>query len=508
MDNSENSDTDDQNLSDTNNPSKEQHSLKLKTVREFDEFIEQEIGDVFYSKYYLFIEELQELKRENFNLKLRIYFLEEHSTVAGTSTELVEQLRAECASLKQQLNQKVTGPDGEVNSDISTNIHLTDDEEYKSLSAELEHLRKNYEKLLTSHQQQTQEQPLMMSMNKSNLTHSIQTDSGLETTSDYVTSSLNVGTLDQQKFRDAENRGYKNGQRQAQRRIDELNEQINNMRKQVHVSYTNQNNDQLESELNQTRKQLADCKRQCSDFEIKVNTYKEQQSKAERVITLLKNEYDQKIASLTRERIEQQPQTEQHYESSIDVEAYKNTLADRDRMVQQLEESINELTIRLRNPITVTLPSTTITDESSRLLMEELRGEIQTHLGIVETLRAECIELKRSEKNLKLQIEQLLVMFDVPVPREQSGGSNVLNDSQMIHIKDLKSAIIQINTNLINDAENLTSLTNRVTSLIREQDEWQGKLERLQQQITEKNDYIQQLERRESELEVTIKLRF
>ncbi|CAF1574108.1 unnamed protein product [Didymodactylos carnosus] len=55
--------------------------------------------------------------------------------------------------------------------------------------------------------------------------------------------------------------------------------------------------------------------------------------------------------------------TSKHYESSIDVEAYKNTLADWDRMVQQLEESINELTIRLRNPITITSPSTNSTDE-------------------------------------------------------------------------------------------------------------------------------------------------
>ncbi|CAF0914772.1 unnamed protein product [Didymodactylos carnosus] len=86
MDNAKDGDERDQNPTDMSKPSKEEQLYKLKTYREFDE-------------------ELTELKRENFNLKLRIYFLE-NPHVEQSNSELIEQLRTESEVLKQQLNQK------------------------------------------------------------------------------------------------------------------------------------------------------------------------------------------------------------------------------------------------------------------------------------------------------------------------------------------------------------------------------------------------------------------
>ncbi|CAF4616597.1 unnamed protein product, partial [Rotaria magnacalcarata] len=73
---------------------------------------------------------------------------------------------------------------------------------------------------------------------------------------------------------------------------------------------------------------------------------------------------------------------------------------------------------------------------------------------------------------------------------------------------DLQTAVVQITLQLQSDAENVSGLTNRVAQIIRDRDEWQDRINRLQDEVEKKNAHIRQLEEREPEVERRIRQQY
>ncbi|CAF5179779.1 unnamed protein product [Rotaria magnacalcarata] len=119
------------------------------------------------------------------------------------------------------------------------------------------------------------------------------------------------------------------------------------------------------------------------------------------------------------ETVQTPPLLPEQTDSSLNIEEYRLAIHDRDRIIQQLEEAINEITIRLRTPFTLMLPSQSSTaesiDEHSQKLIAELNSQMQIHLETVDQLRAECVELRRSEKILRNQVDSLTQLIHTPM---------------------------------------------------------------------------------------------
>ncbi|CAF3573820.1 unnamed protein product [Rotaria sp. Silwood1] len=424
-------------------------------------------------------QELQELKRENFNLKLRIYFLEEHTesdtntNECQTQTSYVQQLQNEIERLQQRIQSQSEQTDNR-----QTVYSFNYDDERCALHEELERIRQENATLrksfqLNSNKTNDDEQEKLIIKTPA-VSHNIQT----------VTSSIDIdfntttpgmsNTFINNSSLQAELNEYKERERKLQ-------EQVNSLQKQLEMSLP---------QTNETLTELDRARRRLQQYEIDIKNYEQQQSKSERVLQRLQADYEARIATLVEQQQKQTAEFEtyrhEHDETSsnINIEEYRQTINDRDRIIQQLEEAINEITIRLRTPFTLMLPSHSSTsqwtDEHSQNLIDELNSQMQAHLETVDQLRAECVELRRSEANLRNQVESLTQLINAPnrnlgLPplSHQSTSSSktvdVIEDARQV--QDLQTVVVQITLQLQSDAENVSGLTNRVAQMIRDRDE-------------------------------------
>ncbi|CAF4855487.1 unnamed protein product, partial [Rotaria sp. Silwood1] len=481
----------------TSTPISDLSSSSAKTVRDYDK-------------------ELQELKRENFNLKLRIYFLEEHTesdtntNECQTQTSYVQQLQNEIERLQQRIQSQSEQTDNR-----QTVYSFNYDDERRALHEELERIRQENATLrksfqLNSNKTNDDEQEKLIIKTPA-VSHNIQT----------VTSSIDIdfntttpgmsNTFINNSSLQAELNEYKERERKLQ-------EQVNSLQKQLEMSLP---------QTNETLTELDRARRRLQQYEIDIKNYEQQQSKSERVLQRLQADYEARIATLVEQQQKQTAEFEtyrhEHDETSsnINIEEYRQTINDRDRIIQQLEEAINEITIRLRTPFTLMLPSHSSTsqwtDEHSQNLIDELNSQMQAHLETVDQLRAECVELRRSEANLRNQVESLTQLINAPnrnlglpplshQPTSCSKTVDVIEDARQV--QDLQTVVVQITLQLQSDAENVSGLTNRVAQMIRDRDEWNDKINRLHDEIEKKNTHIRQLERREPEVEGRIRQQY
>ncbi|CAF1084273.1 unnamed protein product [Adineta ricciae] len=479
----------------TNAPSSELGStLTLLTVRDYDK-------------------EVQDLKRENFNLKLRIYFLEEQNQVAGsheyaTRTTYVHQLENELEQLRRRLCSQST------QSDVvpQTVYNFGYDDERRAFREELEKYRKDNEQLRQMlHRYKAQADNRL---GQSTLTMATSVDSALDKTPSGMSSTFFNSNSLQVELDESKERERK------------LQEQVYSLRQQLDSSKPKLN------DLNKTIAELDHARRQIQQFEIEIQNYQQQQSKAERVLQRLQSEYDAQISRLVEQQQNQTADYEKYRQESliarirlsypthdqmsanVNIDEYQQALNNRDRIIEQLEEAIAEITTRLRTPFTLMLSSTVTStgwqDEKSQNLIQELNTQMQSHLETIEQLRAECIELRQGEKHLRNQIDGLTHLINTPVrnpelpplPRPSSSTPKAIdNIEDAQQLEALQTAIVQITLQLRSDAENVSGLTNRVAQILRDRDEWQYKINRLQDELEQKTTRILQLEKREREYE-------
>ncbi|CAF2221594.1 unnamed protein product [Rotaria magnacalcarata] len=469
--------------------------------------------------------EFQDLKRENFNLKLRIYFLEEQSQYNFNNNEYpnqtsyVQQLQNDTERLHRR-----TQSQSEQIDNIKTVYHFDYDDERRALREELEKFRQENAFLRKSFQlnsntiHDNEQEILTINIPTQIIQTSTLIDSGFDATSSGMSNTFISSSALQIELNE-----YKERERKLQ-------EQVNSLRKQ------------LDSTLPQTNEALAEldrARRQIRQYEVDIQNYEQQQSKSERVLQRLQTDYETRIANLVGKQQQQLADFESYRhepllarirfsyplpeqtDSSLNIEEYRLAIHDRDRIIQQLEEAINEITIRLRTPFTLMLPSQSSTaesiDEHSQKLIAELNSQMQIHLETVDQLRAECVELRRSEKILRNQVDSLTQLIHTPMrnlglppiilPSPLSTKTvDIIEEAQQV--EDLQTAVVQITLQLQSDAENVSGLTNRVAQIIRDRDEWQDRINRLQDEVEKKNAHIRQLEEREPEVERRIRQQY
>ncbi|CAF1385300.1 unnamed protein product [Rotaria sordida] len=455
----------------TSTPISDLSSNSTRTIRDYDN-------------------EFQELKRENFNLKLRIYFLEEQNQSnfdtdeCQTPTSYVQQLQNEIERLQQCIQSQSVQTD---NRQTVCNIDYED--ERRALHEELNKIRRenaslkkslelNYNKSRSDEREQSIIKPPTVSLS---IHAATSTDSGLITTMPGMSNTFLSSSALQIELNE-----YKERERK-------LEEQVNSLRRQLETSLP---------QTNETLAELDRARQQIQQYEVDIKNYEQQQSKSERVLQRLQADYEARIATLVEQQRQQTTEFDTyrheplfarirflcplHDETSptINIEEYRQAINQRDHIIQQLEEAINEITIRLRTPFTMMLPTQSSTsqwlDEHSLTLIRELNSQMQTHLETVDQLRAECVELRRSEKNLRNQVDSLTQLINTPnrnvgfppVPRPSPSSSKTIDTYEDARqVQDLQSVVVQITLRLQSDAENVSGLTNRVAQMIRERDE-------------------------------------
>ncbi|CAF2760511.1 unnamed protein product [Rotaria sp. Silwood2] len=460
-------------------------------------------------------EEFQELKRENFNLKLRIYFLEENNQFSPNTNEYqtetfnIQQSQNEIERLQQRIQSQPAQTDNR-----KTVYNFDYDDERRALREELEKFRQENALLRKSFQlnsNQThgdkQEKSIIKTPAVSqNIQTLNSTDSGFNTTTVGMSNTFLSSSALQIELNE-----YKERERKLQ-------EQVNSLRKQLETSLP---------QTNETLAELDRARRRIQQYESDIKNYEQQQSKSERVLQRLQADYEARIATLVEQQQKQIVDFETYRHEpdetspNVNIEEYRQAINDRNRIIQQLEEAINEITVRLRTPFTLMLPSHSSTsewtDEHSQNLIRELNTQMQAHLETVDQLRAECVELRRSEKNLRNQVESLTQLINAPnrnlglppLPRPSTSSSKTVDTFEDARqVQDLQTVVVQITLQLQSDAENVSGLTNRVAQMIRDRDEWNDKLNRLHDEIEKKNVHIRQLEKREPEVESRIRQQF
>ncbi|CAF1385318.1 unnamed protein product [Rotaria sordida] len=479
----------------TSTPISDLSSNSTRTIRDYDN-------------------EFQELKRENFNLKLRIYFLEEQNQSnfdtdeCQTPTSYVQQLQNEIERLQQcthsaVIRNTVHGELKTVDRGLETSIqsqsvqtdnrqtvcNIDYEDERRALHEELNKIRRenaslkkslelNYNKSRSDEREQSIIKPPTVSLS---IHAATSTDSGLITTMPGMSNTFLSSSALQIELNE-----YKERERK-------LEEQVNSLRRQLETSLP---------QTNETLAELDRARQQIQQYEVDIKNYEQQQSKSERVLQRLQADYEARIATLVEQQRQQTTEFDTyrheplfarirflcplHDETSptINIEEYRQAINQRDHIIQQLEEAINEITIRLRTPFTMMLPTQSSTsqwlDEHSLTLIRELNSQMQTHLETVDQLRAECVELRRSEKNLRNQVDSLTQLINTPnrnvgfppVPRPSPSSSKTIDTYEDARqVQDLQSVVVQITLRLQSDAENVSGLTNRVAQMIRERDE-------------------------------------
>ncbi|CAF3594061.1 unnamed protein product [Rotaria sp. Silwood1] len=214
-------------------------------------------------------QELQELKRENFNLKLRIYFLEEHTesdtntNECQTQTSYVQQLQNEIERLQQRIQSQSEQTDNR-----QTVYSFNYDDERCALHEELERIRQENATLrksfqLNSNKTNDDEQEKLIIKTPA-VSHNIQTvTSSIDTDFNITTPGMSNTFINNSSLQ-AELNEYKERERKLQ-------EQVNSLQKQLEMSLP---------QTNETLTELDRARRRLQQYEIDIKNYEQQQSKS------------------------------------------------------------------------------------------------------------------------------------------------------------------------------------------------------------------------------------
>lgn len=415
-----------------------------------------------------FQRKLQDLNRENFDLKLRIFFLESQNTdrtYQGSSTQ--RNTRPASQNIHHDYYQvpHTDYDNSRIRSPISPSRHSSD---FVS-NQENDNARRRSK----PNSDESDDNASPLNRRSSAQTRSKTPSANSDLFTPMPTSTANM-KFDDRKLQE-ENLSLKQEISAVTARLNDAGNQLR------HVQ------DQYEHELRKTQ---------------------EQQAKADRVIKRLQADYEERIANLEHEQRQKLAQYESYRHEPLlarirftyPMQDHKNTNVNIDEYLRQIEQQqriIDDLNQRLKEqkPYTVVLPSS-ISPQNN----EQLENQIKSYVETIDQLRAECVELQRSEKYLRKQIDDLNHLI------EPSSGflltknrSSIVDDVQQTD--DPQTTIVQISVQLRNDAENVSGLTNRIAQMFREREDNQNKLK-------EKDAQIRQYETREIEFENRTKQKY
>ncbi|CAF0757918.1 unnamed protein product [Rotaria sordida] len=430
--------------------------------------------------------EFQELKRENFDLKLRIFFLEEQNELALdsrdiSSTTIQRHRRFHPTQYEQGDQQEISIIGRSTNESYQassssrhqqgtqvSNIQLNDEnDELHQLKTELERY----------HQENAKLRELLRNSGEfgENITTST-VDQHIQTITSHADSTsdrampVNQYTL-------------------------QFNERERNFQEE---------NNSLKQEITALKSRLIEANNILEEVN---QRYKEEQIKADRVLRRLKADYDTRIANMEAEyqqklatyesyrhepllaRIRFSYPLQEQTSSNVNVEEYLRTIDQQSRTIKDLENQIAEFT-KWSYPVPT---HSHLTEENFQRLNDKLTSYVKT----VENLRAECDELRRSEKHLRLQVAKLLRLLDPsisssdlpPLPRPLS---TAVTDTQQV--ENPEATVAQVTVQLRNVADDVSGLTNRISKIKRDYDDSQTLIRKQETQI-------QQYEVRASEIE-------
>ncbi|CAF1983551.1 unnamed protein product [Rotaria magnacalcarata] len=440
-----------------------------------------------------------ELKRENFDLKLRIFFLEQQnpSDSRSTSSSLIQPNYRQ-ASHYEHIDQAATSHN-ERSTNTANQIHLRlsagshqslthatnnqgndETDELHALRAELGRFRQENEQLRQKFLQFSNE-----SIGNFTSEKNIQTATG----------TITQSTVDNKMPVSAYTLQFSDRERKLQEQTISLEKQIKS----------------LQSELFQSSDDLK-VLRQKYEAEIRIN--QEHKTKAERVLKRVQHDYDKQIAHLQADH-KQKPTAYESYRhepllarirlsyplqdqasSNVNVEEYHREIEHLRRTIKQLENQILLMASKQPTPIIQHLPAldTNLTAENFQRLNEQIKSYATLH----ESLRNECEELRRNEQQLRQKINDLLSLLNVRQDKSDTPTSIARQTSQTVtnvsNVENPHTAIAQVTTQIRSSAESVSTLTNSITKLKRDYENSQGI-------IHEKDTLIQEYRIRESEIE-------
>ncbi|CAF4295089.1 unnamed protein product [Rotaria socialis] len=431
-----------------------------------------------------------ELKRENFDLKLRIFFLEQQNPSDNRSTSSSSSLiqpNYRQASHHEHIdqaatsyNESATNTANQVHLRLPTDSHQSltqttsnrgndETDELHALRAELDRFRQENERL---------RQKLLQFSNDP--TGTLTSQKNIQTTRATFTKSIIDNNMPVSTYT-----------LQLSDRERKLQEQIISLEKQIKS---------LQSELFQSSNDLK-VLRQKYEAESQLN--QEHKTKAERVLKRVQQDYEKQIAHLEAGHKQKSTAYEsyQHEQdqasSNVNVEEYRREIEHLRRTNKQLENQIRLMASSPpRTPIVQILPAldTNLTAENFQRLNEQIKSYATLH----ESLRNECEELRRSEQQLRQKINDLLPLLNVRQDKPDTSTS-ARQTSQTVtgvssNVENPHAAIAQVTTQIRSSAESISTLTNNITKLKRDYENSQGI-------IHEKDTLIQEYRIRESEIE-------
>ncbi|CAF0739616.1 unnamed protein product [Rotaria sp. Silwood1] len=441
-------------------------STNPRTVREFDT-------------------EFQELKRENFNLKLRIFFLEEQSTVTldnkDTSSTAIQRRRALHTSpirhgdLQQTSNNEQSSKESDQDQQTSSvirrqqetqvsAIRSTDEsDELQQLKLELERCRKESSGL-----------------------RKLLRDSG------EIGENIRLSTVGQNT------QTFTTVTSDTAMPVSQYTVQFNERERKLQ-----EENNLLKQETASLRSKLTEVNNSLEQLNEK---YKEEQIKSERVLRRLKADYDTRISTLEGEhqkklavfesyrhepllaRIRFTYPLQEQTGSDGNCEEHLRTIRHQGCIIKKLEAKIQELTER---PLPLST-SSHLTEENSQSFNEKL----EPYIKIIENLRAECNELRRSEAYLRTQVANLIHILNPststsdlpPLPRPSPSIATETHQNP-------EAAVAQVTVQLRNVADDVSGLTNRISKIKRDYDDSQTTIRKQEIQIREYEAHLTEIEK-------------
>ncbi|CAF2700390.1 unnamed protein product [Rotaria sp. Silwood2] len=422
--------------------------------------------------------EFQELKRENFDLKLRIFFLEqtEHtldsSDISSSTTQRhrrpLHPSSSEYAGQQQtSIIDQSTNEHNQVRQASLTSRHQQGTQ-ISSIQSTDEH--NEIEKLNLKLQQCREENAKLRNLlrDSDNIGDNInQTTAGRNIETLTTVTSFTESTPDTAM--------------PVSRYTYQLNERERKLREE---------NDLLKQETASLQSKLFEVNNKLQQVN---ETYTEEQAKAERVLKRLTTDYNTRIASMQAEN-QQKLATYESYRheqeqtsSDVNVEEHLRKIHQQGQIIKKLENQIKKLTEH--PPINPRL-----TEENFQRLNEKL----ESYAKIIENLRAECNELGRSEAYLQTRVATLVHILDPtissadlpPLPRP---SSTTVTEAALV--QNPEAAVAQVTVQLRNVADDVSGLTNRISKLKRDFDDSQTTVRKQEIQIRQHEVHLSGIEK-------------
>ncbi|UJR33445.1 hypothetical protein I4U23_020890 [Adineta vaga] len=379
--------------------------------------------------------EVQELRRENFNLKLRIFFLEERSDIHDSNTSLspdqVHQIRLPSqygTHPQQQIGHSIGYGDQAVSSIRQLSSTKTSDNQSINDNDELRELKVAF---VTCNEENIKLRRMLDDASNRGLTPSSFSHTGSSTPN-------NIPTVQ-----------FDERERQLQNEIDSLKKKL----KQI--------NEEHQAELKK---------------------YDEHKIRADNTLRRLKDDFDKQVSNIHkhRSRSSSNYDTYQHEplrarirffypmqgqsSSDVNVDDYLRKISNQEHYIEQLNNEVQQLREQLRRVAT-----------NDQVIYDN------------DQLRNECEALRRTEQHLGTQIaglNGLLTRFqlhDQPLI-STSTRSVVPNDRKP---EDTATVLNHTNEELQLDAKNISHISNRITELVQKYDDCQRKLQEKEAEIRE-----------------------